>query len=795
MKPGSPTFSAAGLDGPGSYVVGLRVTDAYGRTDTVMTTIQIINVAPTAIISGSSSSTQGQTYTLSLSATDPGPDVITSWLINWGDGTTSTVVVSGSSGSAASSASHAYVAGSFSITSHVVDEDGTYATNSIGVSVAPPPPVADAGSHYSVNEGAWLTLSASGSTGTGLTYAWDLDGDGIYGETGGAAGRGAETGLSPVFSAAGLDGPGTFVVGLRVTDLLGRISTTSTTITINNVAPTLTVSGAPTGTQGADYTLSFSSSDPGIDTITNWTINWGDGTTSGIAVSNGVASATHQYSAGIWTISSGAADEDGSYTITPMQVNIAHGAPTADAGSGYAVAEGGSVTLSGAGSTGDGLTYLWDLDGDGVFGETGAAAGRGDEMGVSPTFSAAGLDGPSVVSVGLKVVDSDGQISVTTASINVTNVAPTIVISGAVAGSDGTPYTLNFAATDPGPDSITSWVVNWGDGTTSTINVTGIAGSASTSTTHVYHAGLWTITSTAQDEDGTYQSNSLGIGVASVFFGDSQPPSASGVVALGTVVSGNRGVYDFNVNYSDNQGLDVQSVSGKVVEVDGARWIQPTRKTPSLNWNGDHTNCTAAYEITSPTAGAWTYESNGSYTIHLKSNAVKDTSGNVAKGKTLGSFIIAVPVPDSAGDTKSTARNLGVISASTGEALSRHHRRHRSDWYRFQFKSLLILSAAAVRFDGGFELRSASDANNALIKTSGNSGTHYELISRTLAAGVYYCAYGVGGEFSRLLASCRRRPSAGGLPKPMPKAATTTASLFSTKSVASSHVGVAAAVL
>ena len=33
------------------------------------------------------------------------------------------------------------------------------------------------------------------------------------------------------------------------------------------------------------------------------------------------------------------------------------------------------------------MTYQWDLDGDGVFGETGAAAERGDE--IAPLVSAA----------------------------------------------------------------------------------------------------------------------------------------------------------------------------------------------------------------------------------------------------------------------------------------------------------------------------------------------------------------------------------------------------------------------
>jgi hypothetical protein len=57
------------------------------------------------------------------------------------------------------------------------------------------------------------------------------------------------------------------------------------------------------------------------------------------------------------------------------------------------------------------VLYEWDLDGDGVFGETGSSAGRGDEVGVAPTFSAAGLAGPTTWEVSLRVTDSYGGVS------------------------------------------------------------------------------------------------------------------------------------------------------------------------------------------------------------------------------------------------------------------------------------------------------------------------------------------------------------------------------------------------
>ena len=59
--------------------------------------------------------------------------------------------------------------------------------------------------------------------------------------------------------------------------------------------------------------------------------------------------------------------------------------PTANAGGPYSVAEGNSLTLSGSGTDADGdpLTYSWDVNGDGTY---------GDATGASPTLNTTQLD-------------------------------------------------------------------------------------------------------------------------------------------------------------------------------------------------------------------------------------------------------------------------------------------------------------------------------------------------------------------------------------------------------------------
>ena len=115
------------------------------------------------------------------------------------------------------------------------------------------------------------------------------------------------------------------------------------------------------------------------------------------------------------------------------EIDIVNTPPTANAGGPYTVAEGSSIVLNGSDSSdaeqsAASLNYQWDLDGDGIFGETGAGAGRGDEVGANPTFSAAGLD-DAVITVSLRVTDDNGVTDSDTTQVTVTpvNDAPVIV--------------------------------------------------------------------------------------------------------------------------------------------------------------------------------------------------------------------------------------------------------------------------------------------------------------------------------------------------------------------------------
>ncbi len=118
------------------------------------------------------------------------------------------------------------------------------------------------------------------------------------------------------WSAAGTDGPaGPTTVTITATDSTNSTSTQVTfPFTVNNVAPTIALTGNATAGSGVAYTLNLGAiSDPGTDTVSAYSIAWGDGATQSFrGVSSG--SKTHSYSAvGAQTITVSLTDEDGTF--------------------------------------------------------------------------------------------------------------------------------------------------------------------------------------------------------------------------------------------------------------------------------------------------------------------------------------------------------------------------------------------------------------------------------------------------------------------------------------------------
>jgi hypothetical protein len=264
-------------------------------------------------------------------------------------------------------------------------------------------------------------------------------------------------------------------------------------VAVANQAPTLVVSGAATILEGAGFVLSLEASDPGSDTIATWDIEWGDGSSDTLPGS--AQSASHTYSddsaGGSFEVVATATDEDGSYqsTLSVIVENVAPtvaldglgtapaqlaGSPTV-ADNTVAVNEGSNFVLQIAPPTdpGEDAVSRYFIDwGDNTGIQEIAAPAAGDN-GLVPTLQVNHVyaDGDALYTISLSLEDTqDGTFANdVTLDADVRNVAPLIGVSGDSAVNEGETYTLTLGeVSDPGVDTVASYVVDWGDGTVST---------------------------------------------------------------------------------------------------------------------------------------------------------------------------------------------------------------------------------------------------------------------------------------------------------------------------------------
>jgi predicted extracellular nuclease len=176
-----------------------------------------------------------------------------------------------------------------------------------------------------------------------------------------------------------------------------------------------------------------------------------------------------------------------------VDLNLAHGAPEADAGGPYALVEGSAVTLAGAGSDPEGkaVALAWDLDGDGLFEVAGATA------------TLAAPDGPLTRTVQLRVTDAGGLASVATAVVQVANAPPQL---GPLAAPDAlpiqAPLSLSVAFSDAGRLDTQRALWAWGDGRTAAGQVAGVGVGSVAGTVAWSQAGLYRLSLTLTDKDG-----------------------------------------------------------------------------------------------------------------------------------------------------------------------------------------------------------------------------------------------------------------------------------------------------
>ena len=210
-----------------------------------------------------------------------------------------------------------------------------------------------------------------------------------------------------------------------------------------------------------------------------YSIDWGDGgtpetgtatiTTSGTPTA-GTFNGSRLMDDELYIVAFTLSDEHGNSVTESVYFTIENVPPTADPGGPYEVEENGAIQLQGDGYDPaehlDPLTFEWDLDDDGIYGETGADAERGAENVQNPVFSATGLSGPQSWPVRLRVLDDDGGVSpIEATTVQILNVAPTIQNLQIVTPVDeGNTSTVSGNLIDPSEGDRLTLEIDWGDG-------------------------------------------------------------------------------------------------------------------------------------------------------------------------------------------------------------------------------------------------------------------------------------------------------------------------------------------
>ena len=451
-------LAQAGIDRAGTYRVAVRVTSNVGTTDIAYTTLTVLDVPPQLTLTGPSTINGGSVYQLNLASSTPANDPVQQWVINWGDGSPTTTAYG-----AVTAAQHTYAVvpanTPYTIQVTATDDDGSYpASKAITVLYVAPTLTTISGAATSTAGSSYnLTLSVSGPNAANLQrrIVW---GDGTSSQV-----PGTTTSLTHTFA-----GGGALLIQAYALWSDGSVTIVPTDVAVNVafVAPTLTATGASSVTEGQSYTLNLSATDPVNNPVIQWTVNWGDGSTS--VTSGNLTSLTHVFAdEGTYSIQVEATTPEGTFP----------GIGTFQAGPTVTVNEGPrTITLGGAATVNEAVPYTLDLTATGSDGITRwhIVWGDGTTLDVRGDYSEAThvYAGPQTATIQVTGYDEDSPTNGYSGSktIQVLDGAPAPTVTGDPAGAfEASPYTVTLAANDPGDDPVTSWTVNWGDGQTDII--------------------------------------------------------------------------------------------------------------------------------------------------------------------------------------------------------------------------------------------------------------------------------------------------------------------------------------
>lgn len=454
------------------------------------------------------------------------------------------------------------------------------------------PVISDVNHSMPASEGSPITVTITAfdpSTDT-LSYGFDWDNDGDFLDPGDVQEQ------SPNEAAHTWNDDGSYTV--RVVVYGDGVTQTTHLVGVANVQPTIeSLSNSGPVDEGLPVTITVTATDPGDDVL-SYAYDWNE---NGVFTDAGEDSSTYTWSNdGVHTIAVQVDDGDGGVVSDTTTITVNDTGPEA---SFEAIPTSGeeplTVQFTDTSTSNDGITArYWD------FGDGSAGAGP-----PNPSHEYV-QDGVYTVTLIVWDVDGDSDTEVKTAYITVGDTGPTAAFHADVL-SGVEPLTVEFTDDSTAYDGISGWSWDFGDGSPASTEQT---------PTHQYvQSGVYTVTLTVEDGDGSVDAESK---VDHITVGDTEP--TANFVAAPT--SGDESL----VVYFTDTSTAYDAITGWDWDVDGDRVTDSNDQNP-----------------------IFTYTASGVYTVSL---TVWDADGS-SDAVTRTSYIAVNNVPPTA-----------VISAPTTQA-------------------------------------------------------------------------------------------------------------------------------
>ncbi len=439
---GTQTDVARSFDGPSSYSIAATVTmPAYSDLSWSATgpTVQVSNVAPTATIGNDGPVSEGSAATVSLTgASDPSP-ADTAAGFQYSFALSQAALASTAAGIAASGDFKFTDDGTYQVWGRILDKDGgysDYSTNVVVNAIAPTMSISGADAVY---EGAQyvLTLGSVTEHGTDTVSQYVI--------------HWGDTTSSTVLAAdlpAGRQVTHTYSDPASVTITADLVDEDDTWTSVASkdlsilVPPSLSIAGDSTADEGAPYTLTITSTDPG-HLASFGEVDWGDGQGKQ-TIWDTSQPITHRYAGRTQPYTIAADLTDGTTTWAAdnnLTVSVPNVAPIVSIGNPpTSGSEGGELavyaSISDPGTiAGDGMAFLWTVTKDGV------------DYPVSDNttqFFSFTPDDEGLYAITVDVTDIGGDSDTDTVTVNATGVAPTGTLTNTGSVHDGKPVAVQF---------------------------------------------------------------------------------------------------------------------------------------------------------------------------------------------------------------------------------------------------------------------------------------------------------------------------------------------------------------